>query len=103
MTKLIPSENIAPLIHWIRNEKIILDRDLATLYGVETRALKQAVRRNAERFPADFMFELVDEEVDTMVSQNVIPNKGIFGGSAPMAFTEQRVNSLPWCSRPSNN
>jgi len=74
MTHLIPTENIAPLIHWIRNEKVMLDRDLATLYGVETRALKQAVRRNSERFSADFMFELLEDEVDNMVSQHVIPN-----------------------------
>lgn len=94
MSNLIPSENIAPLIHWIRNEKVMLDRDLATLYGVETRALKQAVRRNPERFPADFMFELLEDEVDNMVSQNVIPNRGVFGGAAPMAFTEQGVAML---------
>ena len=94
MTHLIPTENIAPLIHWIRNEKVMLDRDLATLYGVETRAMKQAVRRNPERFPADFMFELLEDEVDNMVSQNVIPNRGVFGGAAPMAFTELGVAML---------
>ncbi len=94
MTKPIKTENIAPMIHWIRHEKVMLDRDLATLYGVETRALKQAVKRNKERFPEDFMFELLGEEVEAMVSQNVIPHRGVFGGAAPMAFTEQGVAML---------
>lgn len=94
MTKLIKTDQIAPMIHWIRHEKVILDRDLAELYGVETRALKQAVRRNEERFPGDFMFVLSDEEVEAMVSQNVIPHRGVFGGAAPMAFTEQGVVML---------
>ena len=94
MTQLLKSENLAPLIQWIRAEKVILDRDLAGLYGVETRALKQAVRRNVGRFPEDFMFELAEDEVDALVSQNVIPNRGVFGGAAPMAFTEQGVAML---------
>jgi hypothetical protein len=94
VTKPIKTENIAPMIHWIRHEKVMLDRDLATLYGVETRALKQAVKRNKERFPEDFMFELLGEEVEAMVSQNVIPHRGVFGGAAPMAFTEQGVAML---------
>src|SRR5262249_37261055 len=54
--------------------------------GVETRALKQGVRRNLNRFPADFMFELIDDEVSVMVSQTVIPGIGKLGGAAPMAF-----------------
>lgn len=73
----------------IRQHRVILDYDLAALYGVETRALKQAVRRNLDRFPADFMFELADDEVAAMVSQNVIPGLGKLGGARPMAFTEQ--------------
>jgi hypothetical protein len=72
----------------------MLDYDLATLYGVETRALKQAVRRNSDRFPSDFMFELADNEVAAMVSQNVIPGLGKLGGARPMAFTEQGVAML---------
>lgn len=82
------------MIHWIRGEKVILDRDLAALYGVETRALKQAVRRNPERFPPDFMFELSDPELDEVVSQTVIPNRSVFGGAFPMAFTEHGVAML---------
>jgi len=78
----------------IRDEKLILDRDIAELYGVETRVLKQAVRRNMDRFPPDFMFELSDIEIDLLVSQNVIPTKSSFGGASPMAFTEQGVAML---------
>ena len=78
----------------IRGEKVILDVHLAELYGVETRALKQAVRRNYKRFPADFMFELSVEEIDMMVSQNVIPSKKHFGGATPYAFTENGVAML---------
>jgi len=67
---------------------------LAALYGVETRALKQAVRRNSGRSPNDFMFELRENEMESLVSQNVIPTRGKFGGAAPMAFTEQGVAML---------
>ena len=88
------SVDIAPRIHWIRNQKVMLDRDLASLYGIENRVLKQAVRRNARRFPDDFMFQLSNEEVDVLVSQTVIPHKRVFGGSNPMAFTEQGVAML---------
>lgn len=66
----------------------MLDFDLAELYGVETRALKQAVKRNLDRFPTDFLFELTKSEVDEMVSQNVIPGRGKLGGALPFAFTE---------------
>lgn len=83
------------MIHWIRNEKVILDRDLAELYGVETRVLKQAVRRNAARFPVDFMFELSKKEFSDWRSQTVISNSDRQGlRHAPMAFTEQGVAML---------
>ena len=78
----------------IRQQRVMLDYDLAALYGVETRALKQAVRRIFDRFPSDFMFELADNEVAVMVSQNVIPGLGKLGGARPMAFTEQGVAML---------
>jgi hypothetical protein len=94
MASIIPADHIAASIHWIRKEKVILDRDLAELYGVETRVLKQAVKRNLDRFPSDFMFTLSAEELDEMVSQNVIPSKKVFGGAQPMAFTEQGVAML---------
>ena len=72
----------------------MLDFDLAELYDVETRVLKQAVKRNINRLPGDFMFQLTDKEADQMVSQNVIPSKSWFGGSLPFAFTEQGVSML---------
>ena len=67
---LIPTERIQTLILMVRGQKVLLDRDLATLYGVETRALNQAVSRNIERFPADFMFELTRNEI-MEISQTV--------------------------------
>ncbi len=73
----------------IRGARVMLDFHLAGLYDVETRALKQAVRRNRRRFPPDYMFQLSDREVGQMVSQNVIPSKRHFGGAIPFAFTEQ--------------
>ena len=91
---LVPAESVITKIVVIKNQKVILDRDLAALYGVETRALKQAVRRNIKRFPEDFMFQLGKKEIDQMVSQTVIPSKSYFGGANPMAFTEQGVAML---------
>ena len=72
---VIPTENAINKILIISNQKVILDRDLALLYKVETRALKQAVKRNIKRFPPDFMFVLFKKEIDLLVSQNVIPSK----------------------------
>jgi len=91
---VIKEENIASHIYFLRGHNIILDFDLASLYGVETRALKQAVKRNIARFPDDFMFELSPEEIDFVVSQNVIPSKRYLGGAVPFAFTEQGVAML---------
>lgn len=72
----------------------MLSTDLAELYNVETRALNQAVKRNMERFPEDFMFVLTESEADLLVSQNVIPHKKYLGGHLPYAFTEQGVAML---------
>jgi hypothetical protein len=88
-----PSQ-IIERIFYVRGQKIMLDSDLANMYGVETRALKQAVRRNSQNFPKDFMFVLNKTEVVNMVSQNVIPSKSTLGGAKPMAFTEQGVSML---------
>lgn len=78
----------------LREQRVLLDFQLAGLYEVETRALKQAVRRNMERFPADFMFELTADEIENLRSQNVIPSS--HGGSryGHLAFTEQGVAML---------
>lgn len=91
---IIPEERIVTKIFLIRNEKVILDVHLAELYGVETRALKQAVKRNLSRFPPDFMYELTESEVEVVVSQNVIPHKKFFGGACPYAFTETGIAML---------
>ncbi|MFB6341989.1 ORF6N domain-containing protein [Saccharicrinis sp. FJH62] len=91
---IIPLETIATKILLLRDEKVILDIHLSDLYDVETRVLKQAVRRNIERFPLDFMFELEDDEIELLVSQNVIPSKKILGGARPFAFTETGVAML---------
>ena len=87
-------EIITKKIHEIRNQKVMLDYDLAALYEIETRVLKQAVKRNASRFPSDFMFALTENEINDLVSQSVIPSKSYFGGSLPFAFTEQGVAML---------
>jgi len=92
--ELIPTESLLNKILVIRSQKVMLDRDLAVLYGVETRVLKQSVKRNIKRFPKDFMFTLSKKEIEKMVSQNVIPSKSYLGGANPMAFTEQGVAML---------
>ncbi|MDP3043234.1 MAG: ORF6N domain-containing protein [bacterium] len=74
MSNVIPIDKIESKILLIRGQKVMLDRDLAMLYDVETRELNQAVKRNIERFPKDFMFQLSEFEVNNMVSQNVIPS-----------------------------
>lgn len=81
-------------IYTIRGQQIMIDKDLAKLYEVETRALNQAVKRNVERFPGEFMFKLTEKEINVMVSQNVIPSKQYLGGHTPSAFTEQGVAML---------
>jgi hypothetical protein len=93
MTTTLPIERITSKIYLIRDQKVMLDRDLAELYGVETKALKQAVKRNTVRFPDDFMFELTKHEFDHLRSQIVTSS---WGGTrySPMAFTEQGVAML---------
>ncbi len=92
--ELVAGKGIKSKIHTIRGLQVMLDRDLAMLYGIDTRSLKQAVKRNSERFPKDFILKLNKEEVDFLVSQNVIPSKQHLGGSLPYAFTEQGVAML---------
>jgi hypothetical protein len=78
----------------IRGLRVMLDKDLADLYKVKSRALRQQVKRNKMRFPDDFMFQLTEEEVGIMVSQNVTPSRKYLGGHLPYAFTEQGVAML---------
>ena len=93
---LIPVDRIEKAILFMRGQKVMLDADLAELYGVETRVLVQAVKRNLDRFPNDFMFQLSTEEVDALRSQ-IVTLKGGRGQHSkypPYAFTEQGVAML---------
>jgi hypothetical protein len=89
----IPETLVTSKIYIVRNKKIMLDRDLAELYDVETKVLNQAVRRNTERFPEEFMFQLTTEEFEILKSQIVTSS---WGGTRylPMAFTEYGVAML---------
>ena len=91
---LVPVERIERTILLLRGQKVMLDRDLAVLYGVKPIALRQQVRRNPSRFPLDFMFQLSREEADLLVSHNVIPSLRSLGGSLPYAFTQEGVAML---------
>jgi hypothetical protein len=91
---LVPIERITQSILLLRHRKVMLDSDLATLYSVSTKVLVQAVKRNVERFPEDFMFQLTQEEVEILKSQTVTSRS--WGGrrTSPYAFTEQGVAML---------
>src|SRR4030067_3143922 len=92
--QLIPIERISSKIFLIRNEKVLLDFDLAELYGVETKQLKRAVRRNIYRFPLDFMFPLTKAENNSLRSQIGTLKRGEHSKYLPYAFTEQGVAML---------
>ncbi len=91
----ISHEDIERKIYFMREKKVMLDRDLASLYGVETKVLNQAVTRNLERFPVDFMFQVTKEELEIWKSQ-IVTSKGDVKGlrKLPRAFTEQGVAML---------
>ena len=91
----IPDDVIAGKIYEIRGQKVMIDRDLAALFDVETRSLKQAVRRNIRRFPEDFMFEMTDAEFQDWRSQSLTTNADRMGlRYAPFCFSEQGVTML---------
>ncbi|MFL6589074.1 MAG: ORF6N domain-containing protein [Chthoniobacterales bacterium] len=87
--KLIPVRQVAHRINFLRGHKVLLDFDLAELYQIETRARKQAVRRNRDRFPADFLFELSAKEIEIVVSQFVIPGRRKLGDAIGQVMTPQ--------------
>ena len=93
---IIPLQSVANRIHVIRGQRVMLDSDLAALYGVPTKALNQAVKRNSERFPADFMFQLTVKEFEKWRSQIVTSNPGARMGlrRAPYVFTEHGALQL---------
>lgn len=104
-SELLLLEKITHYIHLIRDQKVMMDSDLSILYGVSTRVLNQAVKRNLDRFPIDFMFQLTMEEWNNLKSQSVIPSdpdtnsnqaRSIWGGrrSLPFMFTEQGIAML---------
>jgi hypothetical protein len=95
MKKILISKEITPLIHLVRGRRVMLDSDLAELYGVQTKQLNRAVRRNEDRFPEDFMFSLSDQEVANLRCQ-IGTSSSSYGGRRyrPLVFTEQGVAML---------
>jgi len=95
MEALVAQGEIGSKILTLRGQQVMLDRDLAELYQVETRVLNQAVKRNLNRFPHDFMFQLTKEEFENWKSQSVISNSDIRGlRKIPYAFTEEGIYML---------
>jgi len=92
--QVIPDEVVMNKIYQIRGQKVMLDRDLAELYDVKAIRLREQVKRNKERFPDNFMFQLNEKEAEVMVSQKAIPSKQHLGGSLPYVFTEHGVLML---------
>jgi len=92
---IVENQIIQDKIYTIRGVQVMVDRDLAELYGVETRVLNQAVKRNIDRFPEEFMFQITQAELENWMSQIVISNKEIMGlRKLPFVFTEQGVSML---------
>ena len=92
---IIPDDVVLNKIYFLRNQKVMLDRDLASLYSIETKRLKEQVKRNLSRFPEDFMFELTKEEFENWRSQFATSNSDKMGlRYAPMVFTEHGVLML---------
>lgn len=94
MDSIVPVEVIEKKILMIRGHKVMLDKDLAVLYGVKPIRLREQVKRNIKRFPDDFMLQLNEEEIDFMVSHFAIPSRKHLGGYKPYVFTEQGVAML---------
>ncbi len=92
--ELIKPEEILSRIYTVRGAQVMLDKDLAVFYDVKPIRLREQVKRNIKRFPPDFMFQLTEDEVEFMVSQNAIPSKQYLGGSLPYVFTEQGVATI---------
>lgn len=91
---VINQQEIEKRIFYVRGNYVVLDKDIAAFYEVKPIRLREQVKRNINRFPEDFMFQLTEEEVGTMVSQNAIPSKQSLGGYLPVVFTEQGVAAV---------
>ena len=94
MNKLIKINDVTNKIFELRGRKVILDRDIAEIYGVEPRRMREQVRRNIERFPEDFIFQLNEYEINKVVTQIASPSLSWMGGTRPYAFTRNGVNML---------
>ncbi|MEI6654023.1 MAG: ORF6N domain-containing protein [Verrucomicrobiota bacterium] len=95
----LSADAIAPMVHWIRHEKVMLDSDLAMLYGVETGVLNRATKRNIERFPADFMFRLTDEEAAALRCQIGISKPSPPEDNSSQTLTRSKASSQSKDSR----
>lgn len=91
---IVSDEVIMTKIHFLRGERIMLDKDLAELYCVKPIRLREQVKRNAEKFPAHFMFQLTTKETNNMLAQNAVSSTRHLGGFAPFAFTEHGILML---------
>ena len=94
MALAIPNEIVLSKIYYLRGQKVMLDKDLAELYGVMAIRLREQVKRNISRFPENFMFQMTEKEAGMMVSQSAIPSRKQLGGHLPYAFTEHGVLML---------
>lgn len=92
--EIVKQQHIESKIVMLRDVQVILDKDLASFYEVKPIRLREQVKRNPNRFPPDFVFQLTDNEVDSLVSQNAIPSKQSLGGHLPYVFTEQGVAAV---------
>jgi phage regulator Rha-like protein len=91
---VLPDQVIVSKIYLIRDKKVMLDRDLAELYDIKSIRLREQVKRNKERFPEIFMFQLSEKEVNMLLTQNAIPSRKYLGGYLPYAFTEHGILML---------
>jgi hypothetical protein len=91
---VLSDEHLLGKLHFIRGQRVMLDRDLAELYGVKPIRLREQVKRNIARFPEQFMFQLTASELRDLVSQNAIPSHSHAGGTLPYAFTEHGILML---------
>jgi len=94
MSQAVLVEKVKHRILLIRGQKVMLDSDLAELYGVKPIRLREQVKRNRERFPEDFMFQLSNDEAEILVSQNAIPSRKHLGGHLPYVFTQEGIAML---------
>src|SRR5690554_4489329 len=92
--EIVPQETILSKIYLVRDQRVMLDRDLAELYDVKAIRLREQVKRNIDKFPKHFMFRLNENEAFDMVSQNAIPSKQHLGGALPLVFTEHGLLQL---------